>query len=146
MSKECSKCFTRKPLREFYEHSKGQHGRMAACKECHKVAVKKRRRENPAVQAYERKRAKAPTRRAKARQLVISWRKRFPERYAAMTAINNAIRDKKLDRVSVCGCGSAKNVFAIAADPARPIESVIWRCALCHHRGRFAAIEEGVFA
>lgn len=37
--KTCSKCGVRKPLSEFYRSSKGQDGRRADCKTCHRRYV-----------------------------------------------------------------------------------------------------------
>lgn len=138
MGKDCSTCFERKPLDAFYKHSKGYDGRMSKCKECHKAAVKLRSRTNPAVQEYDRQRAKKPHRRKAARKNVVNWRNKFPDKYAALTAVGNAVRDGKLTRGRTCACGSTKNVFGIHPDPAKPLD-VVWRCALCHHRSRFEA-------
>lgn len=139
MGKDCSKCFERKPLGDFYKHAKGYDGRMAKCKECHKAAMKRNRLDNPAVQARERERAKLPHRRAKATADVKRWRRENPDLYRAQNAISNAVRDGKIERVNRCACGSTENVFGIPADVARPLDWITWRCALCHHRGRFAA-------
>lgn len=136
MQIKCKACLTVKPANEYYAKSFNRAG-IGTCRECWKARVTERRRTNPAVQAYDRERAKTPARRAKARQDVIRWRAENPELYRAQNTINNAIRDGKLKR-GACACGATKNVFGIAADPAEPL-NVKWRCALCYHRGRFAA-------
>lgn len=143
MQINCKACFETKPEDDFYRGAHGK-GRMTTCKECWKTRVKERRRTNPAVQKYDRERANLPHRRAKAKKAVPRWRAANPEAYLAQNAINNAIRDGKLKR-GACACGATKNVFGIARDPAKPLDAIQWRCARCHHRGRFA-IPEGTQA
>lgn len=129
----CTDCQKPWSARAFYAGNKWQ------CKDCHKARVKARRREEPAVQKYDRERAKTPKRKAKARKLVIAWRDRYPERYRAKTALGNAIRDGKIKRGPCEKCGTTeRKTFGIHADYSKPLD-VVWRCALCHHRGRFAA-------
>jgi hypothetical protein len=137
-SKICNKCDVLKQEADFYSASRGRRT-MNTCKECWKAHVIRRRRTNPAVQEYERERAKKPHRRAKATRLVANWRKNFPDKYTALTALQNAIQRGHVKRGRACAeCGSRKNVFGIHPDYSKPLE-VVWRCALCHHRGRFAA-------
>ena len=138
MPKDCRKCGVRKSRNAFYATPLNRDGCMGKCKECHKAAMKKNRRTNPAVQAAERQRAKLPHRRAKATIAAPRWREKNPQRYRAQNAINNAIRDGKLKR-GACSCGAKKNVFGIPADPKKPLQRVGWKCARCYHRGRFAA-------
>lgn len=110
------------------------------CKECWKSRVKERRRTNPAVQEYERERAKQPHRRDKSRRLVANWRKNFPDKYAALTALGNAIRDGKAKRGRACACGATTNLRGVHLDYSKPLD-VIWKCATCQHRDRFAVEE-----
>lgn len=142
--KTCRQCSEAKPLTEFYATSGGR-GTMGKCKACWKAIVTERRRTNPAVQQYDRERAKLPQRRAKSVDDVKRWRREHPDLYRAQNAINNAIRDGKLNRGRCGDCGTDKNVFGIATDPDNPLAAT-WRCALCHHRGRFAAtsVETGI--
>ena len=135
MQIRCRACDTDKPSTEYYAKSFNRAG-VGICRECWKARVIKRRRTNPAVQEYERQRAKQPHRRAKARDDIIRWRAANPELYRAQNAINNAIRDGKLVR-GACACGATRNVFGIAADPAEPL-NVRWQCALCYRRSQFA--------
>jgi hypothetical protein len=131
--KVCNACGEEKQADEFYRCNYGK-SLMGSCKDCWKARVILRRRTNPAVQEYERERAKAPHRRAKSKRLVANWRKTFPDKYAALTALDNAVRDKKVTPGNCVDCNTDKNVFGIHLDYSKPLE-VIWRCALCHHRG-----------
>lgn len=128
----CTDCKKPWAARAFYAGHKWQ------CKECWRARVKERRRDEPAVQKYERERAKTPDRKAKARALVIAWRERYPDRYRAKTALGNAIRDGKIKRGPCDKCGTTVKTFGIHTYYSKPLD-VVWRCALCHHRGRFEA-------
>lgn len=132
MTKFCTACETRKPADDFYRSRGAADGRMGICKDCHRAAVTRRRRTNPAVQAYDRARAKRPARRQAAAKISTRWRQKHPEAYRAQTALGNALRDGKVDRQPCLFCGEAK-VHAHHRDYSKPLE-VVWLCAKCHHR------------
>jgi len=137
--KRCTHCDALKSEGEFYKQPGTFDGLMGKCKQCHRELMKRNRRDNPMVQQRDRERAKLPHRRAKAKRDVANWRRKYPDKYAALTALHNAIRDKKIKRGRACiDCGARNNVYGIHPDYSKPLE-VTWRCALCHHRGRFAA-------
>lgn len=123
MTKVCRKCGVGT---EFYQSSG------ATCKECVKAHVKARARTNPEVQEYDRARAKTPERRAKARAVTRKWRDQNPEGYKAHTAVSNAVRDGRLQKLPCTFCGSDK-VHAHHRDYTKPLD-VVWLCAKCHHR------------
>ncbi len=125
MSKTCKTCGEEKPHLDFYQHQ-------ASCKTCHKARVRARARSNPDVQAYDRARAKTPQRREKARQITLQWRADNPQAYKAQTAVGNAVRDGRLQRLPCEICGDPK-VHAHHDDYAKPL-AVRWLCALHHHR------------
>lgn len=124
-TKTCTKCGKVAPRTEFYT-------RDAACKTCRIAAVKRRRRTDPAVQAYDRDRAKTADRRARSRAIVIRWRAENPEGYRAHTAVGNALRDGKIKRRPCEKCGATR-VHAHHDDYSQPLV-VSWLCASCHHR------------
>lgn len=126
LHKICPGCGEGKPIDAFY-------AKISRCKECHKRAVKKRRRLDPTVQAYDRARAKTPARRERSRVISKRWREENPEAYRAQTAVNNAIRDGRLTREPCFFCGSVENRHAHHRDYSKPLD-VIWLCAKCHHR------------
>jgi ribosomal protein S27AE len=67
----------------------------------------------------------------------LRYRRKYPERYAANTAVTNALADGRLQRQPCEGCG-AKRAQAHHDDYAKPLV-VRWLCARCHvrhHRGR----------
>lgn len=135
LMKLCSKCGDRKPLGEFYASKTNADGLLGYCKSCRRAQVIARSRSNPAVQAYDRFRAKRPERKAHARQVTIKWRRENPEAYRAQTAVGNAIRDGRLAKGEVCeqeGC-ERTDVHAHHDDYTKPLE-VRWMCPLHHHR------------
>ena len=60
-TKVCFKCGECKPLSAFYKHARMADGHLNKCKECTKADVKERRRTNPQVQEYDRKRGSRQT-------------------------------------------------------------------------------------
>lgn len=131
-TKVCTKCGERKGMDDFYVNARMAGGHLSACKACTIEQVKLRRRTNPAVQAYDRARAKLPERRAHARAVTIRWREENPEAYRAQTAVGNAIRDGKLKKGPCLFCGTER-VHAHHTDYSKPLE-VKWLCPKCHHR------------
>jgi predicted Zn-dependent protease len=127
ITKACKRCGAEKPLADFYKND-------SSCKRCRCDLVTKRRRENPAVQAYERCRAKQPHRRALSISQTKKWRAEHKEKYIAQNAVNNAIRDRRLNRGTHCQqCNSEEWLHAHHDDYTKPLE-VRWLCAMCHHR------------
>ena len=106
---------------------------MGVCKGCHKAAVKLRRRTNPAVQAYDRERAKRPDRKAHNAANARRFREANPLAYTAQTAVNNALRDGRLTREPCLFCATIEHVHGHHRDYSKPLE-VVWLCAKCHHR------------
>jgi hypothetical protein len=121
----CVTCGDEKPKTEYY------HGRRS-CKDCVRQVVKARSRTNPAVQQYDRDRAKSPDRKQHARAITIKWRKANPVGYKAQTAISNAVRDGRLIKQPCEFCGRA-DVHAHHKDYSKPLD-VVWLCPKCHHR------------
>lgn len=128
--KTCKACGEPKPPEDFYK----AHGQpMPECKACWCARVKLRRLTNPDVRAYDRKRAKTPQRVKKATEITRNWRQRNPDAYRAQNALNNALRDGKIERRPCEVCAQPKGVHAHHKDYSKPLD-VIWLCARCHHR------------
>lgn len=125
MNRICTKCGEEKSHLAFYR-------RMGCCKDCWKAQVRARARTNPAVQAYDRARAKLPHRRFLGAKIRKRWREENPQAYRAQTALGNAMRDGKIKRQPCEVCGAEK-VHAHHDDYSRPLE-VRWLCPLHHHR------------
>jgi hypothetical protein len=121
--KSCERHFV---ASEFYASN------LSTCKSCIKEKAKRRSRTNPLVQQYDRERAKTPERRARARKITQKWRQENPAGYAAQTAVSNAVRDGRLEKLPCLFC-SDKHVHAHHRDYAKPLD-VIWLCPKCHHR------------
>jgi hypothetical protein len=82
--KMCCDCRSDKPESDFYAMANGNPA--GVCKDCHKSRMKRRALTDPAVQEYDRIRAKNPERRALASRITVQWRKANPEAYKAHTA------------------------------------------------------------
>ena len=153
--KECFKCKIFKPLSEFYKHSRMADGHLNKCKECTKKDSHKHRKENlEAVLEYDRNRpnredrVKQTTERIsrlckedkefflKVKQKTADWRKRYPQKYKAQCAANNAVRDGRLIKKTNCEhCGSdgklQKHHWSYEEEHWL---DVIWLCTNCHGR------------
>lgn len=129
---KCIECSGDKPPAEFYAHPQMASGHVNVCKDCHKHRMKVRRRLNPAVQEFDRARAKDAHRKQKSAEYSRKWRAQNPQAYRAHNAVNNAVRDGKLTKLPCEFCG-ADRVMAHHRDYSRPLD-VIWLCAKCHNR------------
>lgn len=130
--KICTSCFIEKNLStEFYKHKKMADGYLNKCKECVKARVSNHRIENiDRVREYDRQRFKLdPERKRQHRRNTIKFRTENPEKYAAQTAVGNAIRDGKLKRQTCRECG--EKAHAHHEDYSKPLE-VIWLCPIHH--------------
>ncbi len=123
---QCRTCERMFAADDFYVSNKTQ------CKECVKARVRERARTNPAVQAYDRARAKLPHRRENAARVVRDWRKNNPVGEKAHRALNYAIKTGRVSKEPCLFCSGAQ-VHAHHRDYAKPLE-VIWLCPKCHHR------------
>lgn len=129
--KKCFKCGKEKPLSEFYVHPQMGDGHLGKCKECTRVDVStnyRARRHYYAV--YEKMRTTREDRRQRKHEYEQRSRANHPEKYAATGAVNNAIRDGRLERkpCEVCGC---ERVEAHHDDYSKPLE-VRWLCRTHH--------------
>lgn len=120
--KQCIACGERKDASFYYAHPMMADGHLGKCKECCKLAAKKRYgSKRPEIAEYERQRSRTPARRAKARH---------PEKKAARTAVGVALRDGRMVRQPCEVCGAEK-VQAHHEDYSKPLD-VRWLCFRCH--------------
>jgi len=139
--KMCFKCGEAKPISEFYRHSEMADGRLGKCKECTKRDVHLHRAANiESVRAYDRERGHTQHRIEKNTVNVARYRAENPEKYKAHGAVNNAIRDGKLDRQPCEVCGVDDGVHAHHDDYSRPLE-VRFFCPV-HHAEHHKAMRE----
>lgn len=132
MTKTCRRCNETKPAEAFYEHPKMRDGRLNVCADCVRLRVRAYYRETKKERvAYERARAARPVRRANQRLYAKRRRERTPEKHAARTAVNNAVRDGKLRRLPCERCGEKRGVQGHHHDYSKPLD-VEWLCFKCH--------------
>ncbi len=105
------------------------------CKPCIRSSVRSNYRRNRAhYVAYDKRRELTDSRRVDKSESMIRHRAKNPEKYRARTAVGNALRDGKIERMP-CECGETK-VQAHHHDYSKPLE-VTWLCVKCHwsHHG-----------
>lgn len=152
--KRCFRCLCVRPLGEFYKHAMMGDGHLNKCKECTKNDVRKHRLENiERLRSYDRMRASMPHRvaarkeygqtpegRAAHRRSLKASALRYPGRQKARIALNNAVRDGRVNPWPVCAvpeCSSKPEGHH--ADYDRPLD-VVWLCQQ-HHREAHKATE-----
>lgn len=131
--KHCIQCGKLLELDCFYKHPRMADGRLNKCKICCKKYAKDRRIDEPAaVRANDRRRAASDQRKAWVTEFQRVQRHRHPEKYAARTAVSNAIRDGRMTRqpCAVCGC---KETEAHHEDYSKPLD-VVWLCFEDHRK------------
>jgi ribosomal protein S27AE len=125
--KICFKCGAAKPLSEFYEHKMMADGHLNKCKACTKTDVKVRRKVNPAVQEYDRKRGN----RQNAEDL-RKYRAENPKKYKAHQAVHRAVKNGTMIKLDQCElCSSGFGIEGHHDDYNKPLE-VRWLCSKCH--------------
>jgi hypothetical protein len=130
--KLCFKCNIEKPLDDFYRHKAMRDGHLNKCKACTRNDVGAHRAANrAAVQAYDRKRATRPERKAHALQRERRARTRNPEKERARTRLKRAVKTGKVQRLPCEVCGEPKSQ-AHHEDYSQPL-NVKWLC-FTHHR------------
>ena len=132
--KQCFKCFTIKPLSEFYAHPQMADGYLNKCKACTKRDVQNRY-ESPKfekrIRRYERWRSQQSARKLNRREYQRRRRSNRPGQYRCNKWVANAIRDGRLTRLPCEVCGS-KRSEAHHDDYRRP-QIIRWFC-FKHHR------------
>lgn len=125
--KVCFKCGVEKPLTEFYKHKAMADGHLNKCKECTKKDATKNRNENiEEYRAYDRERGARQD-----KSYLPDYRKKYPKKYKAHNAVNNAIRDGKIEKGCCEVCGAVKAV-AHHDDYDKPMD-IRWLCQ-AHHK------------
>jgi hypothetical protein len=146
-NKVCRRCYTDKPIGEFYAHAQMLDGHLNICKTCVKSRVKKHRAENDSVRKYDRSRywndpdrmaytkgrSKVAYENNKERILISAknWRLKNPEKRKAHIMVGNAIKNGRLHRQPCEVCGAKGH--AHHDDYSRPLE-VRWLCPTHHAR------------
>ena len=113
--KKCFKCGAEKPLTEFYKHRKMSDGHLNKCKECTKKDTTKNRWDNISEKReYDRERGNRQD-----PEYLKSWRNKFPVKYKAHNALNNALRDGKIEKspCEICGNESQSHTMTTITNP-----------------------------
>ena len=130
--KTCFKCNETKPRSEFYRHRMMADGLLGKCKDCTKADVKDHRndpRYRGRVLAYDRARGNRQP-----KEYVAMYRALNPDKYAAHTAVANAVRIGKLAKPTQCEkCGGDGLLHGHHDDYSKPLQ-VEWLCAACHRQ------------
>lgn len=133
--KTCKKCGQTLLGGNFYSVPGNRDGLSGSCKKCTLAAVAKYRAENiEKIRAYNRARGNRLTPEA-----IRRYRDKNPIKRAAQVALCNAVRDKRVVKISSCqACGSSRNIVGHHPDYSRPFD-VVWLCQACHcqHHARF---------
>ena len=150
-TKECRNCGHIKPLSDYYKHKQMWDGHLNKCKECvkHRVAIH-REKNIEKVREYDRNRPnekeRAIAHKERVKNLPIDKKEAYkkvkdkkissPEYKNKQTVnryLNNAIRDKRIEKLNYCEHCSADGVDIQGHQPdyLKPLD-VIWLCASCH--------------
>jgi hypothetical protein len=146
--KICNKCGLSKARDEFYAHHRMADGLLGKCKDCaREAAIKNRAKKLAYYQAYDRMRANEPHRvearvaysrtdrgREACREGSKRWVERNPEKRAAHSALNTAVRYGRVQKQPCAVCGVVEGVEAHHDDYSKPLE-VQWLCP-AHHGGQ----------
>jgi len=137
--KRCFKCGETKPLDAFYKHAMMADGHLNKCADCTKKDVRQHRVKFPERhREYDRERAKRPDRLARNVRRSRDYRQASPEKRKAHQAVNNAVRDGRLQKLPCAFCGATERLEAHHHDYSKPLD-VTWLCSGCH--SRFHALE-----
>jgi hypothetical protein len=131
--KTCFKCGAEKPFEDFYVHGEMADGHLGKCKDCTKMDMKVDRATKPRVREYDRERANLPHRVALRARITKAWSEKNRARSKAQDTAQNAVRDGKLERQTICdGCGlKPTRLEKHHPDYSKPL-LVLWFCKPCH--------------
>lgn len=125
-SKKCFKCGEIKPLSHFYKHPMMADGHVNKCKECNKLDVRQNREKKVEYyREYDRQRGNRQT-----LDDLQRYREQNPKKYAAHSAVGNAIRKGLLIPKPCEICGEVE-VHGHHDDYDFPL-TVRWLCAPHH--------------
>lgn len=158
--KVCFKCGVEKPLADFYKHPQMPDGHVNKCKECNKKDVRENRSSKiDYYREFDKKRNKLPHRVLKAKlyaktevgkknhtESIKRYRANNPNKHKAHSAVNNAVRDGKLKKPSLCEHCGVKGVLHGHHHSYEEIHwlSVEWLCPKCHAKEHNRLKEMGI--
>jgi rubrerythrin len=141
-----------KSLSDFYKHAETSDGHLNKCKDCTKADAALHRQANlERIRAYDRMRgaqphrlaaqreyAKTPEGKAAHKRAIKASQIKNPKRRAAAVALNNAVRDGRVQKLPCEICGAAAEGHH--PDYSRPL-MVVWLCP-SHHLEAHAVLKE----
>jgi hypothetical protein len=133
--KTCFKCHKRKPLTSYYAHKAMKDGLLGKCKACTKKDVKLRyvsEEGSALIRAYEKRRCGEVGRKMKVALYQKKRNELHPGKAKARRAVNNAIRDGRLEKKPCERCFSPKSKSQAHHRDYRSPLKVIWLCFWCH--------------
>lgn len=126
----CRQCKETKPLSAFYKSQYSRISGLGQCAECTKSRVRANRL---AKIDYYREYDRARGSRMDAGRM-RKYRQDNQAKYKAQNAVNNAVRDGRMEKPRSCEeCGSGFSLHGHHDDYSKPLE-VRWLCAACHHQ------------
>lgn len=139
--------FQCKSCEGFFEADEFYASNASRCKECVKAQMRKNRAEKiDYYRLYDRQRYRGDEKRKEAARRSASSeagkkskavctqrsKENEPEKWKARYAVNNAIRDGKLERGTECYfCSGTERIQAHHHDYSKPMD-VFWLCSSCH--------------
>lgn len=145
--KTCRDCDSLLPITAFYKHRHMRDGFLNKCKVCVRArSVRHRNLNIDRIRAYDRKRGLLSHRKAAVKAYSqtepgklasikshLTQKTKFPQKFAARTALNNAVRDGTLDKPDMCeDCGGQARLHGHHDNYAKPLD-VLWLCVPCHN-------------
>jgi protein-arginine kinase activator protein McsA len=146
--KQCINCRQSKVIDDFYRNPNTGDGYNTVCKECNKEYQRQLQRHSPEVRAARKKYFarfnSTPEGKEKIALRRKSYRAKYPDKYRATNAVNNALRDGKIERPDACQlCGNDAHLHAHHHDYDKPLE-IVWVCARCHMRHHHALEDHAI--
>lgn len=139
MKRICSICLENKGHLDFYKNKRAPDGLAARCKVCNLSYKKEWSKNNKEkLSLYHKIWRVREKNKGTLREKEIKWKKsqvaRYPEKYKARIALNNAVIYRKITKASNCSaCSSTSNIQGHHPDYSKPLE-VIWLCISCHRK------------
>lgn len=144
----CRVCKSSKHKSRFYKSCINKAGTLGICSDCTRERVRKNREEkadyyreydakrfqsDPRVKARHKRYQSTEAGKASIERSRQKWDESNPEKRKAHRAVNNAVRDGRIEKSRRCeACGSApKRIEGHHRDYTKPLD-VVWLCRLCH--------------
>jgi len=133
--KKCCKCKTPKAVEEFGKNSSTPDGLSYECKQCQREYNRSRQGTPARRAAAKRTRSKTlmdPAKKTRSVEQRKAWQQANAIKRHAHVTLNNAVRDGRVTKPSVCErCGAGGHIHGHHDDYSHPL-AVRWLCTPCH--------------